>query len=1036
MNKLFSKIAIAIASFAMVVGVGAAAISSNREAKPVYADPETSSITITYDGFDGSPAYSSGKEYTGTFTDGTNNIIVACKYVMANKGNMQAKANDANIYNKTALPGRLVSIELNQVDTPRAFTAFGGSTQLFSSSENGAGKTPTGTSLGSVSAAAKMTWTPAENTDYTFFAIHKGANAGYISSIVVTYEVTGGGQQQEDGLTLSLNKDKLDLDLNGGAIGSLTALAVATGDANANLTAASDNEEVVEIGTTTPTSGTAFTVTAKKEGTANITVKSVWDETITATCEVTVVDTTPRYAAFKKVDSLTAGQNVLITTMVDDTYYLLPSTVTGNKAPAAVTCTYTPDTGKLQNIDANLAFKVSGNAEGWIFKNAKGNFLSASNTNNGVRVGGDEGSFIVGETETGFYLKASRYARYVGVYNNSDWRCYDSRTASNFSWSEPNKDKYNCDYINFWVEALPDQTISGDKNAYTDETVTLATTAADPTWSIVVADTTAEGANITSAGVVSVDGAGVVKVKASAEGYDDAFYTVTFIVRPTEPFAHPDTTTVNGYTGEKIEVSFTYGHINDSFFAASSNPSVATVSDFNCAGTKGTVQINLVGAGSTTVKFFNGETELATVTVNVTASTVSINGFPIIGKMAVGETQTYSTTYIVETTGTYTTAVKWESDNEAVATVDANGTVAAHAVGTANITVSSVDDPTVAETMTLEIVKPQFKLVDSFTNGKKYVLAAQSKDNPEREAYLPAGTCEFDKNPYENGTFSVSFLTEHDAWTASVNDEGQVVFYNEHEGQTYYLNAINESQGISIGTTSTGNWIYDGVGLKFNLSPDRYLICYNDTTFRNYTAPLGKEAKFVNLFFEYIPTPKQAIESQKTETALAYNYAKDGEGNFTYTDVVIRFGGVVDKDLWAELNSESKITGFGVVIADGGAVVTEKDFAEAVEMATPSTTSTNLDEEVAIDYFVPVANMDTIIGEKGNNYFWNLRLVVDASKMNKMYSAAAYIKVGDQYIFMKMARDSVETIALDYLTTRGCDETTAGGSLQAIVDNA
>ena len=41
-----------------------------------------------------------------------------------------------------------------------------------------------------------------------------------------------------------------------------------------------------------------------------------------------------------------------------------------------------------------------------------------------------------------------------------------------------------------------------------------------------------------------------------------------------------------------------------------------------------------------------------------------------------------------------------------------------------------------------------------------------------------------------------------------------------------------------------------------------------------------------------------------------------------------------------------------------------------------------------------------------------------------------------RYVAMRVARESVETLALDYLVNRGCDETTADGSLQAIVDNA
>jgi hypothetical protein len=80
--------------------------------------------------------------------------------------------------------------------------------------------------------------------------------------------------------------------------------------------------------------------------------------------------------------------------------------------------------------------------------------------------------------------------------------------------------------------------------------------------------------------------------------------------------------------------------------------------------------------------------------------------------------------------------------------------------------------------------------------------------------------------------------------------------------------------------------------------------------------------------------------------------------------------------------------------------------------------------------------MASTIGEDANNYFWNLRWAIDEANMDKMYSAVAYIKVGDEYVLMNMARESVETLALDYLTNRGCNGTTAEGSLQAIVDNA
>ncbi len=201
MNKLFTKIAASVLGLSMATGVGVAVASNQPNASPAQAD-NTSSITITYGGFDGSPAYNSGAEYTGSFSDSeSNTITVACKYVMNSSGNMQMQANNANVYNKTATPGRITNITVKQTGTARAFTAYGGTSQLFDSDETGTSKTPSGTSLGSKTAAT-MSWDIAANTDYTFFAIHKGANAGYVSEITVTYEL--GSSQSSDWETTAI----------------------------------------------------------------------------------------------------------------------------------------------------------------------------------------------------------------------------------------------------------------------------------------------------------------------------------------------------------------------------------------------------------------------------------------------------------------------------------------------------------------------------------------------------------------------------------------------------------------------------------------------------------------------------------------------------------------------------------------------------------------------------------------------------------------------------------------------------------------
>ena len=160
--------------------------------------------------------------------------------------------------------------------------------------------------------------------------------------------------------------------------------------------------------------------------------------------------------------------------------------------------------------------------------------------------------------------------------------------------------------------------------------------------------------------------------------------------------------------------------------------------------------------------------------------------------------------------------------------------------------------------------------------------------------------------------------------------------------------------------------------------------------------------------------------------------------SYDYSNISIRFGANITKALWDELDTNDHvISGFGVIIADGDFVTNAADMAAAMSDVVSSTVTTTFTQEVyVIDYFVPIANKASTIGEDANNYFWNLRWDIDEANMDKTYSAVAYIKVGDEYVLMNMARESVETLALDYLTNRGCNENTAGGSLQAIVDNA
>jgi hypothetical protein len=69
--------------------------------------------------------------------------------------------------------------------------------------------------------------------------------------------------------------------------------------------------------------------------------------------------------------------------------------------------------------------------------NSAGKYLYLTNSNNGVRVGGTSITWkIENHTASGtfkFSASASSSTRFLGVYNNQDWRCYTTYNASNFT---------------------------------------------------------------------------------------------------------------------------------------------------------------------------------------------------------------------------------------------------------------------------------------------------------------------------------------------------------------------------------------------------------------------------------------------------------------------------------------------------------------------------------------------------------------------------------------------------------------------------
>ncbi len=146
------------------------------------------------------------------------------------------------------------------------------------------------------------------------------------------------------------------------------------------------------------------------------------DVTVTATA----IEYVPGNWVLTSLADLTEDDVFVIVETKDGVSKALPSDNGANAAPAAVDVTVVGDTLSGEPA-ANLQWNLSVSNDGYTFypNGTTESWLYCNNTNNGVRVGGTEDNNVFTVSEEG-YLYNIGTERYIGVYNNQDWRCYTS----------------------------------------------------------------------------------------------------------------------------------------------------------------------------------------------------------------------------------------------------------------------------------------------------------------------------------------------------------------------------------------------------------------------------------------------------------------------------------------------------------------------------------------------------------------------------------------------------------------------------------
>lgn len=122
--------------------------------------------------------------------------------------------------------------------------------------------------------------------------------------------------------------------------------------------------------------------------------------------------------------NIPTGSQVVIVSEKGGVYYAMTNDKAASAAPVAAAITVT--NGTIAEPDDNLIWTLtvqSGSPTKYQFGTGT-NYLYCTNTNNGVRVGTNENNTF--HVDDKGYLVNDGQSRWVGVYNNADWRCYTS----------------------------------------------------------------------------------------------------------------------------------------------------------------------------------------------------------------------------------------------------------------------------------------------------------------------------------------------------------------------------------------------------------------------------------------------------------------------------------------------------------------------------------------------------------------------------------------------------------------------------------
>lgn len=362
------------------------------------------------------------------------------------------------------------------------------------------------------------------------------------------------------------------------------------------------------------------------------------------------------------LSELAVGDKVALVGTVGTTNYSMKTNGTGS-APTATTVTINGNT--LTSVDGITTFNIGKDGDNYILYegDATSTWLYCTNDNNGVRSGTNANTTwtIAAHSNSGSNFEFKHLGtspnRYLGIYNNADWRCYTSVKATNFTNGKGTSDIAIYKYT------------AGGEGGDTPVVETLAT----PTGLEAIAvgkDVTIawdEVANATSYYVTCGNqnttvtateaeftmpnyGANYnITVVAKADGYNDSAAATTTVATEEDPNAG------GGEGGEEVTVTFDTSASNTNPFTLNGSGTTATL-DASISGVS--VKITKESSSSncalySPLRFYQGHKMTFTSDKKITKIVFSYNTDKTPAKLTIA-TGSGSFSDLTNNVGTYT----------------------------------------------------------------------------------------------------------------------------------------------------------------------------------------------------------------------------------------------------------------------------------------------------------------------------------------------------------------------------------------------